>query len=80
MSSKDNNNLSARSKNPSSEFFTSKIIWKQARGLQSIYTQEKNSLFQRPFSFLLQIARGSGATLSECTFSKEKMHITLKIC
>jgi hypothetical protein len=33
------------------------------------FSNEKNS---RPFNFLFQIARGSGATLSECTFSSKK--------
>ena len=40
-----------------------------------IFKQHKNS---RPSNFLFQIARGSGATLSECTFSFKKAHITQK--
>ena len=32
----------------------------------------------RPSNFLFQIARGSGATLSECTFFFKKAHITQK--
>ena len=32
----------------------------------------------RPSSSLFQIARGSGATLSECTFSFKKAHVTRK--
>ena len=31
-----------------------------------------NNLDSRPSNFLFQIARGSGATLSECTFSSKK--------
>ena len=36
-----------------------------------------NNSDSRPSNFLFQIARGSGATLSECTFFK-KAHITKK--
>ena len=37
-----------------------------------------NNSDSRPSNFLFQIARGSGATLSECTFSYKKAHITQK--
>ena len=33
-------------------------------------------LRSRPSNFLFQIARGSGATLSECTFFFKKVHVT----
>ena len=35
-----------------------------------------NNPESRPSNFLFQIARGSGATLSECTFFFQKAHIT----
>ena len=37
-----------------------------------------NNLESRPSNFLFQIARGSGATLSECTFFFQKAYITQK--
>ena len=37
-----------------------------------------NNSDSRLSNFLFQIARGSGATLSECTFSFKKTHITKK--
>ena len=37
-----------------------------------------NNSDSRPSNFLFQIARGSGATLSECTFFFEKAHVTKK--
>ena len=37
-----------------------------------------NNSDSRPSNSLFQIARGSGATLSECTFSFKKAHITQK--
>jgi ribonuclease BN (tRNA processing enzyme) len=54
---------------PASEFFQNKRTRIYARGLQ----QERflvllNNSDSRPSNSLFQIARGSGATLSECTF------------
>ena len=40
------------------------------------YTVLSNNSDSRPSNFLFQIARGSGATLSEYTFFFKKAHIT----
>ena len=39
--------------------------------LEEVFSSLNNS-DSRPFNFLFQIARGSGATVSECTFSSKK--------
>jgi len=63
---------------PASEFFLNKTTQIYARGLQKErYTVLSNNSDSRPSNFLFQIARGSGATLSECTFFK-KAHVTRK--
>ena len=61
-----------------SEFFLNKTTRIYARGPQKErYTVLSNNSDSRPSNFLSQIARGSGATLSECPFFK-KAHITQK--
>ena len=45
--------------------------------LHSLHSKERNSediKTERPSSFLCQIARGSGATLTECTFFSKSAH------
>jgi hypothetical protein len=64
-------------KDPLSEFFLNKRTRIYARGLQGTYPHKRFLVFfddqnPRPSNFLSQIARGSGATLSECTFSSKK--------
>ena len=62
--------------NPASEFFLNKTTQIYARGLQKErYMVLSNNSDSRPSNFLFQIARGSGATLSECPFFK-KAHVT----
>ena len=46
--------------------------------LGSPSTKNQSNFKTRPSSSLFQIARGSGATLSECTFFFEKAHVTKK--
>jgi len=46
--------------------------------LRNPSTKKQSDFKRRPSNFLFQIARGSGATLSECTFSFKKAHITQK--
>ena len=46
--------------------------------LGSPSTKNQSYFKTRPSSSLFQIARGSGATLSECTFFFEKAHVTKK--
>jgi hypothetical protein len=51
----------------------------KARGLMGTNPQKKSSKIlktRRLSSFLFQIGRGSGATLSECIFPSKKMQIT----
>jgi hypothetical protein len=75
--------LENMTKDPISEFFSNKKnpdICSGAAGYISSYeifsfSNDKNS---RPSNFLFQIVRGSGATLSECTFSSKK-RTSLKI-
>ena len=43
---------------------------------QERYIVLLNNSDPRPSNFLFQIARGLGATLSECTFSFKKAHVT----
>ena len=63
--------------NPASEFFLNKTTRIYAWGLQKErYTVLSNNSDSRPSNFLFQIARGSGATLSECTFFSKKAHTT----
>jgi hypothetical protein len=69
-------------KDPLSEFFLNKRTQIYARGLHGTYPQKRFSVFptikiQDPPTFLFQIARGSGATLSEYTFSSKK-HTSLR--
>ena len=64
---------------PASEFFLNKITRIYAPGLQQArFLVLLNNSDSRPSNFLFQIARGSGATLSECTFFFKKAHITQK--
>ena len=59
--------------NSASEFFLNKTTRIYARGLQKErYTVLSNNSNSRLSNFLFQIARGSGAILSECTFFKKK--------
>ena len=59
--------------NPASEFFLNKRARIYARGLQQErFSVLLNNSDSRPSNSLFQIARGSGATLSECTFFLEK--------
>ena len=75
--------LENMTKDPISEFFLNQKnpdISSRAAGY--IYSEEifsfSNDNDSRPSNFLFQIARGSGATLSECTFFFEKAHVTKK--
>jgi hypothetical protein len=71
--------LENMTKDPISEFFSNKKnpdICSGAAGYISSdeifsFSNDKNS---RPSNFLFQIARGSGATLSECAFSSKSAH------
>ena len=61
-------------KDPLSEFFFSKKNSDICSGAAGYISSEEifsfsNDNDSRPSNFLFQIARGSGATLSECTFS-----------
>ena len=59
--------------NSASEFLLNKTTRIYARGLQKErYTVLSNNSDSRPSNFLFQIARGSGATVSECTFFLQK--------
>ena len=75
--------LKNMTKDPISEFFLNQKnpdICSRAAGY--ISSEEifsfSNDNDSRPSNFLFQIARGSGATLSECTFFFEKVHVTKK--
>jgi hypothetical protein len=65
-------------KDPLSEFLTIKKNLERCLGVAGYISSEEifNSFFNnqnsRPSNFLFQIARGSGATLSECPFSSKK--------
>jgi hypothetical protein len=75
--------LENMTKDPITEFFLYKKntdICSGAAGYISSdeilsFSNDKNS---RPSNFLFQIVRGSGATLSECTFFFEQAHVTQK--
>ena len=56
-------------------------MYQKTRGsgatLNELHSKEKNSediKTERPSSFLCQIARGSGAALTECTFFSKSAH------
>jgi hypothetical protein len=78
---KDFSYLNILQKDPLSEFFLKKEpgIGSGATGYISLgeIFQFFISEFSRPFNFLFQIARGSGATLRECPFSPKK-HTSLE--
>ena len=76
--------LENMTKDPISEFLNQKNpdICSGATGYissEEIFSfSNANDNDSRPFNFLFQIARGSGTTLSECTFFFEKAHVTKK--
>jgi hypothetical protein len=64
-------------KDPLSEFLTIKKNLKRCSGAAGYIASKEifsflNNQNSRPSIFLFQIARGSGATLSECPFSSKK--------
>jgi len=70
-------------KDPISEFFLNQKNPNICSGATGYISSEEifsfsNDNDSRPSNFLFQIARGSGATLSECTFFFEKAHVTKK--
>jgi hypothetical protein len=73
--------LENMTKDPITKFFLNKKnldICLGAAGyisLDEIFSFSNNKK-SRPSNFLFQIARGSGATLSECAFFFEKAHVT----
>jgi hypothetical protein len=70
-------------KDPLSEFLTLKKNSERCSGAAGYISSEEifsffNNQNSRLSNFLFQIARGSGATLSECPFFFKKAHITRK--
>ena len=75
--------LENMTKDPISEFFLNQKNLDICSGAAGYISSEEifsfsNDNDSRPSNFLFQIARDSGATLSECTFSLKKAHITQK--
>ena len=75
--------LENMTKDPISEFFLNQKNLDICSGAAGYISSEEifsfsNDNDSRPSNFLFQIARGSGATLSECTFFFEKAHVTKK--
>ena len=74
--------LENMTKDPISEFFLNQKNLDICSGAAGYISSEEifsfsNDNDSRPSNFLFQIARGSGATLDECTFF-EKAHVTKK--